>query len=625
MYFHKKILKFSAFALSLIISLIFIDFFPCFSTAQESTEKIQSEPSPEVKLTINQIAIQGARIIKRKDIIKVMSTKALTLKQIFKAKPEFEEETLKEDIENIKKLYWTAGFYSVQVSYNWDISEDNLVSIYITITEGEPTLVNDIVLELKEEEIKGLKDNILKEIPFKLKKPFVLDDYEKTKEIIHQYLANRGYPLVAVEGEAIVDEKKKEAHITFRVKGGIKAYIGKISIRGNEGVAEKVIRRELIIEEGQLFSLRNLQESQKKLYETKLFKTGVLSFNREIHDKNQIDVEVKVVERTMRSFKFGVGYGTDDKLRGLIGWTNRNFGQRGGELEITGKASSLTKELEANFRQPFFLAKNNQLLLSSLVEEETQPAFVLDKFANKVRISRKLNRTSEGFLGYNLEFNKLTEVGLITEETLQTIAADITFNSFISAGIRHDSSDNLFHPTKGNVESLVIEVSSRYLGSDENYLKAKADLKAYYQLVDKVILAGRLSLGLIYPFDEAKDIPLFVHFFSGGSNSIRGYPYQKLGPLDPQGLPIGGNSLLESSLEVRFPIWNSINGVVFADAGSLSRELADYPVDHLKYAIGLGLRYETLIGPIRLDVGHALNPDLPLDKYRIHLSIGQAF
>ncbi|MBI4596080.1 MAG: outer membrane protein assembly factor BamA [Candidatus Tectomicrobia bacterium] len=624
-FFDKEILKFLAFTLSAILALISMDFFPSLSMGQEVTETSQKDQAGEAKLKIGQIIIKGARKVKRKDIIKVMSKKAPTLKDLFRTKPEFEEEILTEDIQNIKKLYWTAGYYSVQVAHYWKTSEENLVTIYIDIMEGEPTLIKDFVLEIKEEEIKSLEEKILKEIPLKVNKPFVLDNYERAKEIIYQYLADKGYPLTSVEGETKVDEENKEAHITFRVQPGPQAYIGRINIQGNLNVAEKVIRRELTFEEGQLFSQSKIQESQKKLYDTKLFKTAVISFDRAINEEHQIGILVKVVERTMRSFKFGVGYGTDDKLRGLVGWTHRNLGQRGGELEITGKASALTKEVEGNFRQPFFLDKNNQLLLSSLIEQETEPAFVLNKFGNKLRLSRKLTKTSEGFLGYNLEFNKLTEVGLITEETLQEIAADITLNSFISVGLRNDSSDNLFYPTKGNVESLVVEVSSGYLGSQENYLKAKTDLKGYYELVDKVILAGKLSLGLIYPFDAARDIPLFVHFFSGGSNSIRGYPYQKLGPLDQQGLPRGGNSLLESSLEIRFPIWNKIHGVVFADAGSLTRELLNYPLNDLKYAVGLGLRYQTIIGPVRIDVGHALNPEIPIDKYRLHLSIGQAF
>lgn len=577
------------------------------------------------ELHISKINVKGAKKVKQKEIKKVMTSRAPSVKAIFKPKPVFKEETLKEDIEHIKMLYWTKGFYSVQISYSLEEIEDNLVNIQILIDEGELTVVKDIEFLMDEEEIESFEVNFRQLVPIKVEEAFVLEKYEKSKEVIYQFLANRGYPIASVEGEAKVDREKKAAYLSFQVTAGTKAYFDQISVQGTQSVTENIILRELSFERGQLFSLSKIQESQKKLYNTRLFKTAIISYEREVHAGDQININIKVTERKMRSFKIGAGYGTDDKLRGLIGWTHRNFGGAGGEFQIIGRASSLVRQLEVSFRQPYFPDMKSQLLIASLLEQETKPSFILDKFTNKVRLSRKLTDHSDGFLGYNLDFNKLKEVAPLTAVTLENVPEDITLNSYISVGMSHDNSNDLFYPTRGNAESLVMELSSRYLGSQENYLKVKADVKAYYRLVDDVVLAARLTLGFINPFDAANDIPIFVRFFSGGSNSIRGYPFQLLGPLDPQQKPIGGTSLLESSLELRFPIWKQLRGVVFADAGTLSQGIFDYPIDELKYSVGIGLRYQTLIGPIRLDIGYPLNPDIPLDRFRIHVSIGQAF
>lgn len=615
--------KITAFLITLLLIHLALD--NNRALGQALGENGRTELQNGTELPIGKITIQGGKRLKEKEIRRVMASRAPSWKTLFKPKPVFHEDVLKEDVDRIKRLYWTKGYYSVQISSSWEVTEEDLVALTIRIEEGQPTIVKDISFIVEEKEIQGFQENFRQKIPIAVMEPFVLEKYERAKEIIYQFLADRGYPTSSVEGEARVDREKREAYLTFKVKAGPKAYLDNISIQGNESVSEKLILRELTFEKGQLFSLSKIQESQKKLYDTRLFRTAIISYEKEVHDEDRININIDVTESKMRSFKFGVGYGTEDKLRGLIGWTHRNFGQRGGDFQITAKASSLVRQFEVNFRQPFFPDKKSQLFAASLLKQEIQPSFILDQFTNQVRLSRKLKENIDGFLGYNLDFNKLEEVAPLTAAALENVTEDITLNSFISVGFSHDSSDQLFYPTRGHVESLILELSSRFLGSHEEYLKTRADFKGYYRLFDDLILAGRLTLGVINPFDTANDIPIFVRFFSGGSNSVRGYPFQQLGPLDLQGKPIGGNSLLESSLELRFPVWNNFHGVVFADAGALSEGIFDYPIDELKYAVGIGIRYLTLIGPIRIDLGYPLNPDIPLDKIQLHMSIGQAF
>ncbi|MEE9193299.1 MAG: BamA/TamA family outer membrane protein, partial [Thermodesulfobacteriota bacterium] len=142
-----------------------------------------------------------------------------------------------------------------------------------------------------------------------------------------------------------------------------------------------------------------------------------------------------------------------------------------------------------------------------------------------------------------------------------------------------------------------------------------------------IVIAKRLQFGMLYPFGSTGefDVPIFKRFFAGGSNSVRGFPFQKLGPLDSNEDPLGGNSLLVGNLEVRFPFYADLGGVVFLDYGNVFPDSFSYPLDKLKYAVGTGIRYNTIIGPLRLDFGYALNPNPDLNRFQVWLSVGQAF
>ncbi|MGC8494714.1 MAG: BamA/TamA family outer membrane protein, partial [Syntrophobacteraceae bacterium] len=139
--------------------------------------------------------------------------------------------------------------------------------------------------------------------------------------------------------------------------------------------------------------------------------------------------------------------------------------------------------------------------------------------------------------------------------------------------------------------------------------------------------AARLKYGAIEPLGDTSEVPIFKRFFSGGADSVRGYPYQRLGPLAADGNPIGGMELLEGSLEFRFPIKKTLEGAIFSDFGNVAPTLDSFSWQDNRYTAGVGLRYLTLVGPLRFDVGYELNPPehVSFAPYQFYFSIGQAF
>jgi outer membrane protein assembly factor BamA len=188
-----------------------------------------------------------------------------------------------------------------------------------------------------------------------------------------------------------------------------------------------------------------------------------------------------------------------------------------------------------------------------------------------------------------------------------------------------NTTDNRLNPTRGMLLRGRVDHSNTALISDLSFVKPLLEARHYQPLWWKLILATRLKIGTIEPYSGDDTVPFNVRFFAGGPGSVRGFALNRLGPLDAEGNPIGGNSLLEGSIELRFPIIGDVSGAVFLDFGNVFSDSFTYRLSDLRYAAGPGVRYNTPIGPIRVDVGFILNRRADDDFGRVEFSIGQAF
>jgi outer membrane translocation and assembly module TamA len=216
----------------------------------------------------------------------------------------------------------------------------------------------------------------------------------------------------------------------------------------------------------------------------------------------------------------------------------------------------------------------------------------------------------------------------VDPEALSDVEEDIAEDNFLLiqfAEVEWNTSKSLLNPVRGFLLRGRVEHSNMALLSDVNFFKLLLEGRHYQRLWGEMILATRLKIGGIQPYGGSTDVPFNVRFFAGGPSSVRGFALNRLGPLNDEGDPIGGQSLLEGSVELRFPIAGDFGGAVFLDFGNVFLQAFTYDLADLRYAIGPGLRYNTLIGPIRLDVGFIVDRRPGEDFGRIEISIGQAF
>lgn len=578
---------------------------------------------------ISEAEIEGREAIAEKEIKENIGTEFPSIKPWVKD-PEFNEEILKEDMIRIERLYENYGYYDVNAEYKLTYNDKkDEVEITINIKEGKPVILTELNIDIQKELDEGVKMEILGSVPLRVDETFSPTRYQETKGIILDILSNNGRPKSSIEGEALVNRVEKSAKVNFRVAPGSLYRFGSISVKGNEDVETKIIRREVTFEEGEVYSTTKLDETRARIFQLGLFSSVVTEIDFDESEKNA-NTTIRVEQRKFGTVKIGLGFGTEDLFRGQIILTQRNFFGDGRRFEAAGKFSFLTQRIETSLTQPYILGGGSELTGLFSLRRDDLPGFTSENILGSLGVKKEFAKTFNAFGSFNVLASSLSNVSDISDvsdsidETQQ--CENNCFLTFFNAVVERNTTDDIFNPTRGSVASVGLESSFKTLGSEVNYLKGTAELRGYKRLF-KVVFAARFLLGIIEPFGTSRtfDVPIFKRFFAGGSTTHRGFPFQKLGPIDDDEDPLGGNSLLLGSFESRFPIYKDLGCVVFFDYGNVYSEEFDYSLDDIKYAVGVGLRYSTPIGPVRADLGYALNPEPEFGRLQFFFSIGQAF
>lgn len=576
----------------------------------------------KAEIEISKIKIEGLRTLSIDQIKNSMATEFPSIKPWVK-NPEFDERTLKDDILRIKDLLESSGYYSSNVDYELKFNEkNNKVQIHIYVDQGDPILLNNLVIQISEEYEEDFESNIVKILPIKLGEIFSVNKYEKSKTVISQFFANSGYPNAKIKSEATISRRDKEATANFFIEPGNKYTFGEILIVGATDIDENLILREITYKKGDQFNLKDISNSQENIFKLSFFKSVIV--DTEFDDEN---LNVKTVytlsERKLRTVRLGLGAGTEDILRGQVSYSQRNFLGGARTLELGSKVSFITQNFQMVLRQPYFFARENELRGRVNLERNDLPGFVGESIDSEIRFSRNIYSFLSSYVATELIFAQIDSEANSTP--LVSSQENVTLFLF-TGGLRYDTTDDFVDPTEGVFATAFIESSFDGIFSDESYIKSIFEFKTYRKY-KSIVFAKRFQIGAIQPFGATDDfeVPVFRRFFAGGSTSMRGFPFQRLGPLDDDEDPLGGNSILIGNFEARIPVLKKVGTVLFLDYGNVYSENFNYDLNDLRYAVGAGLRYNTIVGPVRLDLGYALNPVDEINRLQVFVSIGQAF
>jgi translocation and assembly module TamA len=443
---------------------------------------------------------------------------------------------------------------------------------------------------------------------------FVLDARGRLLRV----LGNSGHPYPKIlDTDVVADHATNTVRVRFRVSPGPMAWFGETQIEGLSRVKEDHTARLLPWEEGELFRQELIEQARLDLIRSGLF-TMVDFRTGEIRpDFNRLPMLLRLRERNHRTLRVGLNYTTDFGFGGLLGWEHRNLFGRGEHLETLFAINELRQSFDTTFLKPFFLREDQRLVLRSTLAREDSDAFTSQSYRNTANIERDLGRRVTAGVGVGIDYLDVEDVFRRDSFVLLYFPLFLTVNT----------SDDLLDPTRGFTLGTQVTPFVELTGENLQYVRYEFNGSVYYEVLDgrRLIVASRGRYGQIIGEDRV-NVPATERFYAGGGGSVRGYPYQSLAPLGPFNEPVGGRSVVELSVELRTRFTERLGAAVFLDGGrSYEEETPDFG-QSLFWGAGVGFRYYTVIGPIRLDLAFPLrNRESVDDSFQIYISIGQAF
>lgn len=430
---------------------------------------------------------------------------------------------------------------------------------------------------------------------------------------ITAWLRNRARPFAQVtRRRVVVDHAERTVDVTYWVEIGPPATFGAVTIEGLERTDEAVIRRRLAWTEGEPYTLAKLNQTRDALIGTEVFSSVRLEPARPRGADGTVPIRVTVAERPPRTVALGADFSTALGPGGHVSWTHRNLFGGAEQLTLRGRASLLERHLLARFRRPLLFGGPQDLILTSRFDQRNLDAFDSREFITSAEIERRVSERLTVSAGVALEISRIEA----------DVEEDITLYS-LPLALRYDASDDLLNPTEGfRLDGRLVP----FAGPEHSFLQMEGRARAYWTPFDqdRVTLAGWLAAGSITG-ELRDDIPANHRLYSGGGASVRGFGYQRVGPLDSANDPVGGRSLFEVGVEARVRIGENWGAVAFIEGGNVFE--ATYPdfSRPLRWGAGVGVRYYTTLGPLRLDLAFPLNRRRGDDLFQIYVSIGQAF
>lgn len=522
------------------------------------------------------------------------------------------------DRDRLEAVLRAAGYYESAIAYDVDTSVQP-ATVRVQIEPGPRYTLSDVTLVTPDGGTPPLTgqyrpDTFGLEIGAPARSRPVVDAEQR----IVRFYAERGFPLARVtDRRAVIDRATDTMSVTYTVDAGPRAMFGPVRITGLDRAEPDYVNRRIAWQEGALFDIRDVEKTRRALAESGLFSTIRITAADAVDADGRIPMTIELAERAPRSLGGGVNYDTTLGIEARGFWEHRNLLGDAEKLRVSGIAGARRRSVTTQFRRPDFLRLNDQDFVASIAaESEDLIAFDRDRVVGSVGVERR-------FAG-----NITTGAGVQVERT--HIVEDTGDSNYTLSGLplflRRDAVDDLLDPTRGNREALTVTPYIGELGSDLTFVSSRLSASAYQRFDDKgrFVLAGFAALGSIV--GESRDaLPEDKRLYAGGGGSVRGYGFQRVGPLDADGEPIGGRSSIELGLELRVRVTETIGIVPFVEAGNVYEPSLPDLGSGLLYGAGLGLRYYTPIGPVRLDVAVPLDRRPSDDAFQIYISLGQAF
>ena len=578
-------------------------------------------PGPAVRADLNYRAeITGTEDSDLADLLdKISELKTL------EDKPPVSEEALRRradrDLGRLVDAAHSLGYWDAEFSYDIDTEADP-AKVVVTVKSGPLYHVASVkVLGADGQPLAIPQDE--KRLPLNPGDPARTAPVVATETALLAALGNSGHPFAKVEDRHVeIDKATETMEVTYTLDPGAVMRFGPVTIEGLERLNPAYVEGRLRWQRDEIYDASKVAETRRALIETGLFSTVQLTPTADPDNPEDVRMTIDATERLHRTIGAGLAYNTSQGFGARAFWENRNLFGNAENLRLSAEVGQQLDEFRANFRRPDFLAIDQDFLATAEIANDNPGAYRTRRALATAGLERRFGRLLTGGVAFEIEKANVVQLADVNPRT-----GSQRYELFgLPAYIKLDKTDNLLNPTTGYRAQFSVTPAHTFSGSNLTFVSNLISGSTYLGLgaEDRAILAGRLALGSL---DGAplSQLPSDQRIYAGGGGSVRPYGYLMAGPLAPNKVPIGGRSSLVLNLEARIKITEAIGIVPFFDAGSYYES----PVPQLGrtplYGVGLGLRYYTACGPLRLDLATPLHKRSGDSPIQVYISLGQAF
>ncbi len=611
----------------------------------------------------------------------------------------FSQQLLAGDVSSIKYLYLANGFLDVKVTAELIddyLGKQNEMEVLVNVEEGLQTLVGQLKLEgtssVNYEQLEPKISNVQGQ-------PFSEANIANDRDAITYYYYNAGFPNVQFEAAATPEpDHPQRMDVIYKITEGQRIFVNQVLVTGLNYTRPYIVDRQMRIHPEDPLSQNRMVDTQRRLYNLGLFNEVDMAVQNPEGIEPSKDVLFNLQESRRWTFRYGGGIefatgnipttsNPDGKTGvspiGVLEVTRLNLFGRDQTLTFRGRLGLLTRRGLASYDAPRLFHRENWRIIFTTLYDNTADVntFASERLEGAVQAEQRYNRFTTLLYGLTFQRVKVDPNSLVIDPTLIALYSKPVFIAMPTfTGVR-DRRDDPINPTKGSYNALNLGLATSALGSQTNFGRVLLDNSTYYTFAKNWVFARRTQIGIEKPYGtnnfivlppdsnlpvEATQIPLPELFFAGGSNSLRDFSINQAGPRDPEtGYAIGGQGLFVNNLEIRTPpvqlpyVGNNLGFVLFHDMGNVfdtanhiisgmlrfhQVSIADCATPGSKtpcnfnydsQALGMGIRYKTPVGPVRFDLGYALNPTrypvqetgqtLSLRRINVFFSIGQTF
>ena len=586
--------------------------------------RLEIDPGPRV--VVERVVLEGVEAIDRQQVLaQILSRPAPALtgsrKRIYRPR------LVEEDRLAVQSLYEQKGYLGVQVEQKTLFhTSGQAVDLLFRIKEGRPARTGRVQVSGDWPPALGAATEGLELAPGGLFLPSLLD---ADLLALRERLDHAGYFDARVSSRTQLEGGK--VNITFLVRSGKAARVAGIRYEGLEQTSRKLVQRYVDLRRGDPLSVERLRALERELFRTGLFRDVEVTHEAVEGEPGWRRVVLRVRETPALSLRLTGGYDTEEQFGSSVTLSHDNVGGKGRRASLQAFATARRQGGRLTFEQPRIFRDRLEGLLSFDLQKEQREGFTVASTGVALQLGSTARRDRRWQWIYALSANRFTDVDLDPAALERELQAErgrlepVRLGS-ISLSWSLDRRNDPFLPTRGAIVRSDLGLFARPLGSEASFLRWRGQGAAYRDLGRGRVLAGSLRFGLEWPFAGSGSIPLSERLFAGGASSLRGFGRDLVGPLDgPGGEPLGGQASLVLNLEARAPLWRELSLVLFVDAGNVWLDVGNFDPGSLRRAAGLGLRYNTPVGALRIEYGLKLDRREGESPGRFVLSIGEAF